>query len=96
MLYAIPLEVTDTKAKNNQRLVALISQTSNINLGDMAEGVVGAAIAARFMYKNRNISIAHVYLVFFIAYANPENPSQVRRVMETTKNFPICSMKIQR
>jgi hypothetical protein len=31
------------------------------NLGDMAEGVVGAAITARFIYKNRNINSQLVY-----------------------------------
>jgi len=54
------LEVTDTKQKVI-KIGSIDKPNIKYNLGDMAEGVVGAAIAARFMYKDRNITFRQVY-----------------------------------
>jgi hypothetical protein len=56
----IPLETTDPKTKTIT-IGSLNKPNVKYNLGDMAEGVVGAAIAARFIYKNRNINSQLVY-----------------------------------
>jgi len=56
----IPLETTDSKTKIIT-IGSLNKPNVKYNLGDMAEGVVGAAIAARFIYKNRNINSKLVY-----------------------------------
>lgn len=56
----IPLETTDSKQKYIT-IGALNKPNIKYNLGDMAEGVVGAAIAARFIFKNRNITSQNVY-----------------------------------
>lgn len=56
----IPLETTDAKTKIIT-IGSLNKPNVKYNLGDMAEGVVGAAITARFIYKNRNINSQIVY-----------------------------------
>lgn len=56
----IPLETTDTKVKTIT-IGSLNKPNVKYNLGDMAEGVVGAAITARFIYKNRNINSSLVF-----------------------------------
>jgi len=56
----IPLETTDSKVKIIT-IGSLNKPNVKYNLGDMAEGVVGAAITARFIYKNRNINAQLVY-----------------------------------
>ena len=56
----IPLETTDSK-KQFIEIGTLNKPNVKYNLGDMAEGVVGAAITARFIYKNRNINAQLVY-----------------------------------
>ena len=56
----IPLETTDPKNKYIN-IGKLNKPNIKYNLGDMSEGVVGAAIAARFIYKNRNINSQLVY-----------------------------------
>lgn len=56
----IPLETTDSKIKIIT-IGSLNKPNVKYNLGDMAEGVVGAAITARFIYKNRNITSKLVY-----------------------------------
>lgn len=56
----IPLETTDPKTKIIT-IGSLNKPNVKYNLGDMAEGVVGAAITARFIYKNRNINSQLVY-----------------------------------
>jgi hypothetical protein len=58
----IPLETTDSKVKIIT-IGSLNKPNVKYNLGDMAEGVVGAAITARFIYKNRNINAQLVYSV---------------------------------
>ena len=56
----IMLLTTDSKTKQI-KIGSLNKPNIKYNLGDMAEGVVGAAICARFMYKNRSITSRHVY-----------------------------------
>lgn len=56
----VPLETTDPKKKYIE-IGSLNKPNIKYNLGDMAEGVVGAAITARFIYKNRNINAQIVY-----------------------------------
>lgn len=56
----IPLETTDPKKKFIE-IGSLNKPNVKYNLGDMAEGVVGAAITARFIYKNRDINSKLVY-----------------------------------
>ena len=51
----ITLETTDNR-NTEIRIGSLNKPNIKYNLGDMAEGVVGAAIAARFIYKNRSIT----------------------------------------
>ena len=61
---AIPLETTDTKVK--QITIGSIDKPNiKYNLGDMSEGVVGAAIAARFINKNKNITPKNVFAVLY-------------------------------
>lgn len=56
----VPLETTDPK--NKQITIGRLNKPNiKYNLGDMAEGVVGAAITARFIYKNRSINSQLVY-----------------------------------
>ena len=56
----IPLETTDPKKKFIE-IGSLNKPNVKYNLGDMAEGVVGAAITARSIYKNRDINSKLVY-----------------------------------
>jgi len=56
----IPLETTDPKNKFI-KIGSLNKPNVKYNLGDMAEGVVGAAITARFIYKNKSINAQLVY-----------------------------------
>lgn len=56
----IPLETTDPKQKYIT-IGSLNKPNIKYNLGDMSEGVVGAAITARFIFKNRNITSQNVY-----------------------------------
>ena len=59
---SLTLEVQDTKQKTIT-IGSIDKPNIKYNLGDMAEGVVGAAITARFIYKNRNITPQHVFAV---------------------------------
>lgn len=56
----IELETTDARTKSI-KIGSINKPNVKYNLGDMAEGVVGAAICARFIYKNRNIRAQNVY-----------------------------------
>lgn len=81
---AIPLEVTSTK----QKVITIGSidkPNVNINFGDMAEAIVGAAICARFIYKNRNITTAQVFGVLYGLPPAGKKPG--KKGMETTKDF---------
>ena len=61
---ALELETTDTK-QTTIKIGSIDKPNIKYNLGDMAEGVVGAAIAARFMFKNRDINYRNVYGVLY-------------------------------
>lgn len=81
---AIPLEVTNTK----QKVITIGSidkPNVNINFGDMAEAIVGAAICARFIYKNRNITTAQVFGVLY--GLPPAGKKAGKKGMETSKDF---------
>lgn len=58
----IPLETTDPK-QQYITIGTLNKPNIKYNLGDMSEGVVGAAITARFIFKNRNITAQNVYAI---------------------------------
>ena len=61
---AITLQTTDTKVPTIT-IGSIDKPNIKYNLGDMSEAVVGAAIGARFIYKNRNITPANVYGVLY-------------------------------
>ncbi len=78
---AISLETTDTKVK--QITIGSIDKPNiKYNLGDMSEGVVGAAIAARFIYKNRSITTANV---FGVLYGMPPPPTLSKKKSKNKK-----------
>ena len=81
---AIPLEVTNTKQKAIT-IGSIDKPNVNINFGDMAEAIVGAAICARFIYKNRNITTAQVFGVLYGLPPAGKKPG--KKGMETTKDF---------
>ena len=59
---ALDIVLQTTDSRNTEiRIGSLNKPNIKYNLGDMAEGVVGAAICARFIYKNRDISARQVY-----------------------------------
>ena len=59
---ALDIVLQTTDSRNTEiRIGSLNKPNIKYNLGDMAEGVVGAAICARFIYKNRNITARQVY-----------------------------------
>ena len=70
---ALELETVDTKQKVI-KIGTIDKPNIKYNLGDMSEGVVGAAIAARFIYKNRNIT--------------PQNVFGVLRSLGAPSNYP--------
>lgn len=61
---SITLETTDTKVPTIT-IGSIDKPNIKYNLGDMSEAVVGAAITARFIYKNRSITAANVYGVLY-------------------------------
>ena len=81
----IPLETTDNKKKYIE-IGSLNKPNVKYNLGDMAEGVVGAAITARFIYKNKNINAQIVYGVLSaLAKSGPTNyPGKKGKQVEKT------------
>ena len=81
---AIPLEVTNTKQKTIT-IGSIDKPNININFGDMAEAIVGAAIAARFINKNRNITTAQVFGVLY--GLPPARAKKGKKGMETTRDF---------
>jgi len=70
---SIPLETTDSKA-TSITIGSIDKPNIKYNLGDMSEGIVGAAICARFIYKNRTIT--------------PQNVYGVLRSLPTPTNYP--------
>ena len=82
---AISLETTDTKVK--QITIGSIDKPNiKYNLGDMSEGVVGAAIAARFIYKNRTITTANVFGVLYGMPSPTNYPGKKGKYTEKTFN----------
>jgi len=81
---SIQLEVRDTKQKTIS-IGSIDKPNININYGDMGEAILGAAIAARFMYKNRNITTAQVFGVLYALPPGAAIPG--KRGMQTTKDF---------
>ena len=81
---SILLEVKDTKQKTIT-IGSIDKPNININFGDMGEAILGAAIAARFMYKNRNITTAQVFGVLYSLPPGAAIPG--KRGMQTTKDF---------
>ena len=81
----IPLETTDSKKKYID-IGSLNKPNVRYNLGDMAEGVVGAAITARFIYKNKNVNAQLVYGVLSsLAKSGPTNyPGKKGKQVEKT------------
>jgi hypothetical protein len=81
----IPLETTDRK-KQYINIGSLNKPNVKYNLGDMAEGVVGAAITARFIYKNRNVNAQLVYgILSALAKSGPTNyPGKKGKQVEKT------------
>ena len=81
----IPLETTDSKKKYID-IGSLNKPNVRYNLGDMAEGVVGAAITARFIYKNRNVNAQLVYgILSALAKSGPTNyPGKKGKQVEKT------------
>ena len=60
---SIPLETTDTKVKTIT-IGSVDKPNIKYNLGDMAEGVVGAAICARFIFTRTRISMLLMFMAF--------------------------------
>jgi hypothetical protein len=91
----IPLETTDPKNKY-VNIGRLNKPNIKYNLGDMAEGVVGAAITARFIYKNRNINSQLVYGVLrTLAKAGTSNyPGKKGKQVEKTFKSANANPKI--
>ena len=59
---ALDIVLQTTDSRNTEiKIGSLTKPNIKYNLGDMAEGVVGSAICARFIYKNRDISARQVY-----------------------------------
>ena len=59
---ALDIVLQTTDSRNTEIKIGSLNKPNiKYNLGDMAEGVVGAAICARFIYKNRDISARQVY-----------------------------------
>lgn len=91
----IMLLTTDTKTKQI-KIGSLNKPNIKYNLGDMAEGVVGAAIAARFIYKNRSITHRNVYGVLrALAKKGPTNyPGKKGKQVEITMKSANANPKI--
>jgi len=91
----IMLLTTDTKTKQI-KIGSINKPNIKYNLGDMAEGVVGAAIAARFIYKNRNITHRNVYGVLrALAKKGPTNyPGKKGKQVEITMKSANKNPKI--
>lgn len=81
MALQLLLEVTDTKQKAVS-IGSIDKPNIKYNLGDMSEGIVGAAIAARFIYKDRNIRPANVYGVLYGMGAPKNYPGKKGKYVE--------------
>lgn len=81
---SIRLEVKDSKI-GSIPISDVDKPNVNINFGDMAEAIVGAAIAARFIYKNRNITTNQVFGVLYGLPPGSTIPN--KKGMQATKDF---------
>tara|TARA_B100000085_G_scaffold69115_1_gene61814 strand:- start:189 stop:1484 length:1296 start_codon:yes stop_codon:yes gene_type:complete len=89
----IVLETTDSR-NTEIRIGSLNKPNIKYNLGDMAEGVVGAAICARFIYKNRNITARQVYGVLRSMGAPTNYPGKKGKQVEKTFKSANLNPKI--
>jgi len=80
---AISLQTTDTKVPTIT-IGSIDKPNIKYNLGDMSEAVVGAAIAARFIYKNRSITAANVYGVLYGMPPSSNYPGKKGKYTERT------------
>lgn len=80
---SIPLETTDSKVTTIS-IGSIDKPNIKYNLGDMSEGVVGAAIAARFIYKDRNITFRNVYGILRSMPAPTNYPGKKGKFTEKT------------
>ena len=83
------LEVKDTK-QGTVTVGQLDKPKGNLNFGDMSEGVVACAIAARFSHKNRDITNADVFAVIRgLAKKPPSNyPGKSGKYVERMYDSP--------
>ena len=89
----IVLQTTDSR-NTEIRIGSLNKPNIKYNLGDMAEGVVGAAICARFIYKNRNITARQVYGVLRSMGAPTNYPGKKGKQVEKTFKSANLNPKI--
>lgn len=89
----IMLLTTDSKTKQI-KIGSLNKPNIKYNLGDMAEGVVGAAICARFMFKNRNITHRNVYGVLRSLGTPTNYPGKKGKQVEKTFKSANANPKI--
>ena len=89
----IVLQTTDSKNKEI-RIGSLNKPNIKYNLGDMAEGVVGAAICARFIYKNRTITTRQVYGVLRSMGTPTNYPGKKGKQVEKTFKSANANPKI--
>ena len=87
---ALQLETVDPKTKSIA-IGSVDKPNIKYNLGDMSEGVVGAAIAARFVYKNRNITAQNVFGIIRSMPAASNYPGKKGKFSE--KNFNSANEK---
>ena len=82
---ALSIQLETTDAKITMISIGSIDKPNiKYNLGDMAEGVVGAAIAARFIYKDRPIRDANVYGVLYSMPAPSNYPGKKGKYTDKT------------
>ena len=83
MALSLQLETTDSKTKTIT-IGSIDKPNIKYNLGDMAEGDVGAAICARFIYKNRNINASNVFGVLYSMPAPTNYPGKKGKYTQKT------------
>lgn len=85
--------------KNNKTITIGSIDKPNVraNLGDVAEGVFAAAIAARFIYKNQRITDSQVYAVLssLRSVGTTRYPGKTGLQAEITRPSPNAGISIQ-